>query len=61
MSTPGADVFSAFAVTARLVCLAPLDSVGAHRRELALAAQSAVAQALGVAPQALADAAAEPA
>lgn len=33
-------------VTARLACLAPLESVGAHRRELALAAQEAVAAAV---------------
>ena len=36
-------------VTARLECLAPLDSVGAHRRDLALAAHAAVATSLGVA------------
>lgn len=30
-------------VTARLACLAPLEGAGAHRRELALAAQGAVA------------------
>lgn len=35
-------------VTARLACLAPLDSVGAHRRELALAAHASVASSLGV-------------
>jgi 1-acyl-sn-glycerol-3-phosphate acyltransferase len=34
------------AVRARLVCLAPLDARGAHRRELAEAARGAVAQAL---------------
>jgi 1-acyl-sn-glycerol-3-phosphate acyltransferase len=34
-------------VTARLTCLAPLESVGAHRRELALAAQEAVTEAVG--------------
>ena len=33
-------------VTARLACLAPLTSDGAHRRELALAAQEAVAAAV---------------
>jgi len=33
-------------VTARLACLAPLESSGAHRRELALAAQEAVAGAV---------------
>ena len=33
-------------VTARLACLAPLESIGAHRRELALAAQEAVAAAV---------------
>ena len=33
-------------VKARLACLAPLDSVGAHRRELALAAQEAVGEAV---------------
>jgi len=33
-------------VTARLACLAPLESVGAHRRELALAAQEAVGAAV---------------
>ena len=43
-------------VTARLACLAPLDSVGAHRRELALAAQEAVAAAVG---DAVGDAAAD--
>ncbi|MDC8758761.1 lysophospholipid acyltransferase family protein [Janthinobacterium fluminis] len=36
-------------VTARLVCLPPIDSVGAHRRELALAAERSVAGALGIA------------
>lgn len=36
-------------VTARLECLAPIDTVGAHRRELALAAHAAVARSLGVA------------
>lgn len=36
-------------VTARLECLAPIDTVGAHRRELALAAHAAVANSLGVA------------
>jgi 1-acyl-sn-glycerol-3-phosphate acyltransferase len=35
-------------VKARLACLAPLDSVGAHRRELALAAQEAVEAAVRV-------------
>ena len=45
-------ILSGPAVTARLACLAPLDSVGAHRRELALAAQLAVAGALGIAPEA---------
>ncbi|CDG81438.1 lysophospholipid acyltransferase family protein [Janthinobacterium agaricidamnosum] len=35
-------------VTARLVCLAPIDSAGQHRRELALAARSAVAAALNI-------------
>jgi len=35
-------------VTARLACLAPLDSGGAHRRELALAAQEAVAAAVRI-------------
>lgn len=39
-------------VTARLVCLAPIDGAGAHRRELALAAQLAVGAALGIAPDA---------
>ncbi|MFM9435163.1 1-acyl-sn-glycerol-3-phosphate acyltransferase [Janthinobacterium sp. CG_23.3] len=52
-------ILSGPAVTARLVCLAPLDSVGAHRRELALAAQLAVAGALGI--EAATTAAAEPA
>jgi len=33
-------------VTARLACLAPLESSGAHRRELALAAQEAVSAAV---------------
>lgn len=33
-------------VRARLACLAPLEGVGAHRRELALAAQEAVAAAV---------------
>ena len=33
-------------VTARLACLAPLESNGAHRRELALAAQEAVGAAV---------------
>ncbi|WP_306395044.1 lysophospholipid acyltransferase family protein [Telluria beijingensis] len=36
-------------VKARLACLAPLESVGAHRRELALAAQEAVGAAVAVA------------
>ena len=35
-------------VKARLACLAPLDSTGAHRRELALAAQEAVEAAVRV-------------
>lgn len=35
-------------VTATVICLAPLASAGAHRRELALAARAAVAGALGV-------------
>jgi 1-acyl-sn-glycerol-3-phosphate acyltransferase len=33
-------------VIARLQCLAPIDAIGAHRRELAQAAESAVASAL---------------
>lgn len=37
-------------VTARLVCLPAIESVGCHRRELALAAQAAVAGALGIQP-----------
>jgi 1-acyl-sn-glycerol-3-phosphate acyltransferase len=35
-------------VRARLHCLAPIDASGAHRRELAQAAQDAVAGALGI-------------
>ncbi|MET3133701.1 1-acyl-sn-glycerol-3-phosphate acyltransferase [Oxalobacteraceae bacterium GrIS 1.11] len=35
-------------VTARLVCLPPITTTGAHRREVALAAQTAVAAALGI-------------
>ncbi|WP_312519365.1 lysophospholipid acyltransferase family protein [Massilia sp.] len=35
-------------VTARLACLAPLEGKGAHRRELAAAAQEAVAQAVAM-------------
>lgn len=38
-------------VTARLVCLAPIEGRGAHRRELALAAQEAVAAALAPAAE----------
>jgi 1-acyl-sn-glycerol-3-phosphate acyltransferase len=34
-------------VRARLACLAPIDAAGAHRRDLARAAQQAVAHALG--------------
>ncbi len=48
-------------ITATVTCLAPLTSVGAHRRELATAAQHAVAAALGIANQAAAPAAAQPA
>jgi 1-acyl-sn-glycerol-3-phosphate acyltransferase len=36
-------------VIARLACLAPIDTHGAHRRELARAAHDAIAGALGVA------------
>lgn len=53
-------ILSGPAVTARLVCLATIDSVGAHRRELALAAQLAVGAALGIAPDAPSDATSEP-
>jgi 1-acyl-sn-glycerol-3-phosphate acyltransferase len=35
-------------MTARLQCLAPIPSEGAHRRELARAAQQAIAGALGL-------------
>jgi 1-acyl-sn-glycerol-3-phosphate acyltransferase len=35
-------------VRARLTCLAPIDAAGAHRRELAKAAQAAIAHALQV-------------
>lgn len=34
-------------ITARLICLPAIDSAGAHRRDLAQAAQAAVAAALG--------------
>jgi 1-acyl-sn-glycerol-3-phosphate acyltransferase len=39
-------------VRARLSCLAPIETVGAHRRELAKAAQEAIEAALDVAAQA---------
>jgi 1-acyl-sn-glycerol-3-phosphate acyltransferase len=39
-------------VRARLSCLAPIETAGAHRRELAKAAQEAIEAALGVAAQA---------
>ncbi len=42
-------VLSGGAVRAELTCLAPIEAIGAHRRELALASQHAVARALGVA------------
>jgi 1-acyl-sn-glycerol-3-phosphate acyltransferase len=37
-------------IRARLACLAPIEGAGAHRRELAQAAQAAVAQALHARP-----------
>jgi 1-acyl-sn-glycerol-3-phosphate acyltransferase len=40
-------VLGAGQITARLCCLPAIDSCGAHRRELALAAQTAVGAALG--------------
>ncbi|MET0856089.1 MAG: lysophospholipid acyltransferase family protein [Telluria sp.] len=40
-------ILSGSAVRARLVCLAPFDASGAHRRELAAGAQQAIAEALG--------------
>jgi 1-acyl-sn-glycerol-3-phosphate acyltransferase len=39
-------ILSGGAVRARLVCLAPFDARGAHRRDLAAGAQQAIAQAL---------------
>ncbi len=38
------------AVRARLVCLAPVDATGAHRRDLAAGARQAIAQALEAQP-----------
>lgn len=40
-------ILAAPPITAQLTCLAPIATDGAHRRELALAAQQAVATALG--------------
>ncbi len=40
-------ILSGSAVRARLVCLAPFDASGAHRRDLAAGAQQAIAAALG--------------
>lgn len=45
-------ILSGDAVRAQLTCLQPLDTAGAHRRELAQAAHDAVAVALGVSTQA---------
>jgi 1-acyl-sn-glycerol-3-phosphate acyltransferase len=45
-----AAILSGSAVRARLVCLPALDARGAHRRELAAAAQEAVAQELARVP-----------
>ena len=42
-------------VRAQLICTAPIPVEGAHRRELALAAQQAVGAALGLAPQVAAE------
>ena len=42
-------ILSGKPVIARLACLAPIATAGAHRRELALAAHAAVANSLGVA------------
>lgn len=39
------------AITARVLCLPPMSSEGAHRRDLAAQANVAVAQALGIHPQ----------
>ncbi|MES2298903.1 MAG: lysophospholipid acyltransferase family protein [Pseudomonadota bacterium] len=41
-------ILSGSHVYAELICLAPLEASGAHRRELAAASQQAVADALGV-------------
>ena len=41
-------ILSGPAVTARIVCLAPIATAGAHRREVAQAAHAAVAAALGI-------------
>ncbi|MGK5025885.1 lysophospholipid acyltransferase family protein [Janthinobacterium sp. RB2R34] len=38
-------------VVARLACLAPISTVGAHRREVALVAHAAVAATLGINPE----------
>lgn len=42
-------ILSGGAMRARLVCLAPIEASGAHRRELAVQAEQAIAQALGLA------------
>jgi 1-acyl-sn-glycerol-3-phosphate acyltransferase len=41
-------ILSGEPVHARLQCLAPIDAVGAHRRELAKAAHDAIGAALGI-------------
>lgn len=43
-------ILSGEPVRAQLICLAPMETAGAHRRELAQAAHDAVASALGVGP-----------
>jgi 1-acyl-sn-glycerol-3-phosphate acyltransferase len=47
-----AAVLKAGSITAQLQLLAPIDTEGSHRRELAAATRQAVAQALGLAPAA---------
>ena len=49
-------ILSGGAVTAHIVCLAPIATAGAHRREVAQAAHAAVAAALGIAADATGEA-----
>jgi 1-acyl-sn-glycerol-3-phosphate acyltransferase len=43
-------ILSGGPIAAQLICLPPIDSADAHRRDLAVAARAAVARALGQAP-----------